>query len=119
VKKIFIVLMCAAALTGCASFWNAMGAASSDDVKAIKKSMDELSSLKAELDAIKASADEAKISAAKVDEVAKGLAAIQGRLDSLPKDTLQKLNDILDKALLELATDPYKTAPTPAPNGGK
>jgi TolA-binding protein len=119
VKKIIVIILCAAALSGCASMWNAMGAASADDVKAMKQSIDELSTMKSELDSAKVAAEEAKKSAAKVDEVAKSLAAIQGRLDTLTKETLQKLNDILDKAILELEAETASAAPADKPAAGK
>jgi TolA-binding protein len=120
-------LAAALATTGCASMWKTMGvvteksmtereAASKAKVDEIKRSIDEReaaqnASTSARMDELKSSIDDLSVKIAMTQEIARsverieeGLGELKGKVDQLPRDTLKKLAEILDKAAAEIGS---------------
>jgi hypothetical protein len=126
IARALFAAIAALALAGCASMWKGMGVATEKSVAereaAQATRIDELSAKVAHseetaaevaringvLDQLKRAIDDLTVKVASTQEIAievdriKALAAeLQGRIDRLPRDTLKKLSDILERETAE------------------
>ncbi len=85
-------------------------AAASTEISVLRKDIDELSpisqevrDLREKVDALALAVDENRSAMAEMAGIKELLAELQGKTDRLPRETIQKLADILSKAVEELS----------------
>jgi uncharacterized lipoprotein YajG len=102
-KKYVVILVAIVALSGCATVWKTMGVATEKTVIARNAELEkQLSEMKASVDDLAVKVGENKSAVADIRLIKDSLAALQGRTDALPAETIRKLAEVLVKAADEL-----------------
>lgn len=102
-KKLFILLPLLMS-AGCASMIQGMGGATAEEVTALKAEVAELRALLAETETMRS--DMVMLKAA--------FQSVQGSLDNLPKETIRRIAEILQRSVSETPR-PAATQPSSAP----
>lgn len=102
-KKIFLLLIVMVTMSGCASIIQGMGGATAEELNAVKAEVTELRKLLAEYESIRGDMILVKTT----------LTSIQGNLDNLPRETIRKMIEILQRSVNEPAPAPRQPSTSP------
>ncbi|MCX7025082.1 MAG: hypothetical protein NT080_10735 [Spirochaetes bacterium] len=107
-KRALIFILVLATLSSCATVWKTLGVATVTSVDA------RIVELQKTIDILSAKTDDARKAAENVVRLEALVRELQGQMDNLPAETLQKIADILSKAAAEARSASGAASPAPA-----